>query len=138
MTTMKISKAIAIVFLLAIGTLTVGCSYSPAAAAEWEARKAVEKRLKSPDSAKYEVSEVAAHSEGEGLFIVYLAVDSQNAFGAVVRTHALVLVLAGKEMGDNSEALHLEVTKGSPAIGRIKELMREAGGAWELEDWVKG
>lgn len=134
---MKITKVIGIVTILAVSALTTGC-YQPAGAAEWEARVAVKKRLTSPGSAKFEVSEIAARAEDDRLYLVYLAVDSQNAYGAVIRTHALVLVMAGEEMSDNSLVLHLEVTEKSPTIGRIRELTREAGGRWELEDWVEG
>lgn len=133
---MKLVKIISIVLILT--TLAAGCSYSPAAAAEWEARKAVTARLKSPGSAKFEVSEIAARAEADRLYIVYLAVDSQNGFGAVLRNHALALVMAGEELEDDSQVLHLELSEESQSIARIKELTREMGEGWVLEEWVEG
>lgn len=135
---MKLATAGMVIVLLALGILIPGCGsfYSAPAAAEWEARKAVEGRLKSPGSAKFETTKIAASAEEEGLYVVYLVVDSQNEFGAVLRSHALALVMAGKTMDDESQVLHLEVTEDCPSVARIRELTREMGRDWSLEEWL--
>jgi len=82
---MKLAQIVSLATLI-IG-LTAGCGYSPSAAAKLEAKQAVKEQLTSPGSAKFKTSRIAARSDEERLYVVYLEIDSQNKFGALLRSY---------------------------------------------------
>ena len=131
---MKISSLLACSVLL--GFLTSSCSYDPAAAALWESRSAVKQKLKSPGTADFDTCRIAARSDEKRLYLVYIAVDSQNGFGATVRNYALAVMASGESVDKPTAALHLEIQEGDISVARVKELTRELGNGWTLEPWV--
>lgn len=135
---MQLAKGILPLTVALVLSLAPGCGYSPEASALMESRRAVTARLTSPGSAKFDITRVAARSDEERLFVVYVVVDSQNGFGALLRSHALALIKAGETFDDSDQVLHLEITETSPPIARIKQLTQEFGSSWLLEEWVSG
>lgn len=106
--------------------------YSPSGTARAATKEAVEKRLVSPGSAEF-TSRVVAWTADEKFFVVYVRVDSQNGFGAVIRNHALALVMVGENVRNGSEILHLELTKDPPLVSMRNTLTETIGTDWELE-----
>lgn len=133
---MKLTRTVVALFVLFACTLTVGCGYSPSAAANWTARCAVKEKLRSPGSAKFDSVEVVAQSDEDRLYVVYLVVDSQNSYGAMCRNYALALVMSAEDADHKGSILHLEIAEESPSISRVQELTREMGEDWVLADWV--
>ena len=128
---MKIYSLLACSVLL--GVLASSCSYDPSGFAVWKSRQAVKQKLKSPGTAAFDTTRLAARADDEGLYIVYLEVDSQNAFGATVRSYALALMISNDQ---ETVALHLEVQEDPISTGRVKELTREMGSGWKIEPWA--
>ena len=133
---MNLAKCIAIAVLA--GALTTSCSYSPTGAARMEARHAFTQRLKSPGTASFNKTDIVARADEDRLYVIYLEVDSQNAYGGIVRSYGLALVMAGQTIEDDCQLLHLEVSNDSPRVARVKELTLEMGDDWVLEDWLEG
>jgi hypothetical protein len=75
--------------------------------------------------------------EGPRSFVVYVVVDSQNNFGAVLRSHDLAQVMAGEKVDDAREVLHRDVTRDSPTVHQITGLTKEIGTDWDPEGWMK-
>lgn len=121
-----------LVLLFASGAL----SYDAGGTAVREAQEAVVARLGSPGSAEFEIARVAARDESKCYYVVYLVVASQDAFGALLRNYALVLVRLAERIGADGQVLHVEITEQSPQAVQIKELTQGVGEEWELEDWV--
>lgn len=110
--------------------------YSHDGSAITAAREAMKARLVSPGSASFPSgqSRIAART-GDGKFlVVYVAADSQNKFGATLRSHSLVLV---GDADGTMHVLHTQVFEKSPTTADVRKLTEEMGSDWRLEDWLK-
>lgn len=103
-----------------------------------EARRAVQAKLKSPGSADFETTRVAAQTEDGEFRLVYVEVDSQNGFGALVRTFALVLT-SHESDADETTALGTWLFESSPSLRDAEAIMQDGWSGdrkWVLEDWL--
>lgn len=126
---------VGIVGLHATGILSVD---SARGGALMEARRAVQAKLKSPGSADFEKTRVAAVTEDETFRLVYVEVDSQNGFGALVRTFALVLTTYDSD-DDETSALGTWLYESSPSLRDAQVIMQDGWSGdreWELEEWL--
>jgi len=105
-----------------------GISGGPGA---WQARKAVEKRLKYPGSADFEEWQTVAINEDGSRAIVWILVDSQNGFGAMIRNSFLVYML---KVNDGSwHMVDMEKAGNPPHRGEVEVMIGRGsdGGQWD-------
>ncbi len=103
----------------------------PAGNAMRMAREALTASLVSPGSADWEETEIVATTQDGRSRAVFLVVDSQNKFGATLRTYAVLIMMW--EEGDGSSVIDSRVFDHSPSAGEIRAFVKE--NAW-LGDWV--
>lgn len=128
--------------LAAVGVVAAGraCTSSSGGPHDWTAistaRDSVKQRLVSPGSAKFPagLSRIAARSAEGKYLIVYVAVDSQNGFGALLRSECLVLLLDSE---GSMLVLHAETFTKSPTVQDVRRLTEEVGDGWQIEPWLQ-
>lgn len=123
--------------LLAVLSAVGVIGYDPAGSAIVKARDAVKERLVSPGSAKFPVglSEIAARTDDGKFVIAYIVVDSQNRFGAMLRSQTLVLL---GRVGEAWQVLDTRTFETSPTIRDVRALSEELGTGWRIEKWLEG
>lgn len=99
------------------------------------AREALKAHLVSPGSAEFPfgTSRIAARTQDGQYLALFLVVDSQNGFGALLRSYGLVLVWDRK---DRVEAVHTLVFENSPTAADLRKITEEIGESWQIEQWV--
>lgn len=113
----------------------VACSYDPDGEAVWVSKQAVKERLVSPKTADFHHGDtrVAATTADGKLRIVYVVVDSQNKFGAMLPTYALAMV---NDRGDHGEVVHMQTFSESPTRADFEKVCEELGEDWKIAEWV--
>jgi|APFre7841882793_1041355.scaffolds.fasta_scaffold30527_1 hypothetical protein len=100
------------------------------------ARDAVRSRLVSPESAKFPFgsTKIAARTADGQFRIAFVVADSQNKFGAMLRSESLVLLW---DRNGTMESVHTEVFEKSPTVRDVRKLTEEVGKDWAIEEWLR-
>lgn len=103
-------------------------SKSKAPLANLEAKRAVEKRLRAPSTARAWYSSVVAESSDNRFYVSYVHVEAQNAFGGMVRNAFLVLVTVHDN--NHAETLHIVSCSDPPSRGEVMAVTAEMHASW--------
>lgn len=124
------SRLLAFLALSLFVLLPLACvEISDTVVAVVQAKQSVEERLVSPGSADFEAAEAVARTADGKYHIVYVAVDSQNKLGALLRSHWLVLV--GVSMPERTgQTLHVQELAAEAKRFEVVELAKEVGESW--------
>lgn len=100
------------------------------------ARRAMQSHLVAPGSARFPSgqSRIAARTADGTFRIAFIAADSQNKFGATLRSYGLMIL--GEDEG-KAQVLHTQVFENSPTVSDVRKLMQEIGENWQIEDWLR-